>query len=91
VGKLMGLITARRCHRHSPRRALLRAADGAAHALCHVLKLGIPAADVRQQVRRSAPLSQAGCARENQFVLPEFIPKLGDFQIPHSHTVRISS
>ena len=80
----MGLVAARRRQRHRTRRASLFATDRAAHAPRNVFELRVPAAQLRQQVRRRVPLSKAGAARQHEGVLTKFVAEFGDLEVAHA-------
>src|SRR5579859_8168755 len=86
----MTLVPARRRHRYGSRGTVLFAANRTAHTPRHVIKRGIPAAELREKVRRRMPLTKAGTTGQDERVLPEFVAQFIDFQVAHMGTVQIS-
>ena len=78
----MTLVSARGRHRDGSRRAFLFAANRTAHASRNVLELRVPATQLREQVRRRAPLSKARPTGQYERVLTEFIGQLFDMKAP---------
>jgi hypothetical protein len=80
----VGFVATRRRQRHRTRRALLFAANRTTHAPRNILELRVPAAQLRQQVRRRVPLSKAGAARQHESVLTKFVAEFGDLEVAHA-------
>lgn len=88
----MTVVSARYCDRHGPRGALLFMTHATSHSPRHVMQLGIPAADFRQEIRRGLAFVQTAFALEKQHVLAELVGQLFDFEVlRHFDTVHTSS
>jgi hypothetical protein len=81
---LVRFVAARRRQRHGTRRALLFAANRTTHAPRYILELRVPAAELRQQMRRRVAFSKAGAARQHEGVLTKFVAEFGDLEVAHA-------